>query len=467
MTDEEREFRLRPPKPPVASSRSERIAWSSGYKMLMHFARQSRAASRQGFTNGRRASPHRQRCAVRITYSKNTGRGQWRAHGRYLERESAGGANPGFDAHDTNFQISTRLQSWQASNDKLLWKFIISPEFGDRADLQRLTRDLMRRVEEDLGGPIEWVAVAHHNTEHPHVHVALRGELADGSVLRLSRDYVKHGVREIAEDFCTRQLGYRTSLDAEEAERREVNATRFTSLDRTILRKASPGDSGRDLAQASIEKHHIQARLIALQRMGLAMKRADDTWQLRQDTEQVLRSMQRTNDRQRTLAAHGALVSDERLPIEAIDWRQLESVEGRVLVHGQEEHSGKSYLMLESTAGKVYHIPYTSEIETARSAGSLKTNSFVRLRRQVMAGQRSRIEVEDFGDAENLLNNRRLLREKVVDLKSKGVNAIEDGWGGWLGRYQKALCESDCDQALEHIQETGRRNRRRSSPLER
>jgi hypothetical protein len=33
----------------------------------------------------------------------------------------------------------------------------------------------MAEIETDLGTPLEWGAVAHFNTEHPHVHVALRG----------------------------------------------------------------------------------------------------------------------------------------------------------------------------------------------------------------------------------------------------------------------------------------------------
>jgi len=461
MIDEEREFRLRPRTPRVSNDKSERIVSSSGFKLLMHYARQSRAASRQGNSGGGRMFPHRQRCAVRITYSKNAGRGQWRAHGRYLERESAAAGDAVFSVHETNVQASTSLQSWQASKDELFWKFIISPEFGDRTDLQRLTRDVMKCVEQDLGGRIEWVAVGHNSTQHPHVHVALRGKTADGGLLRLSRDYIKHGVREIAEDFCTRQLGYRTSLDTDEAERREINETRFTSLDRKIFRQGlvlgrQPND------------HHIRARLIALQRMGLAAAGADGSWQVRPDAEQVLRAIQRTSDRQRTLAAHGALASDERLGNEAIDWGQMETVEGRVLVHGQEEHSGKSYLMLESTAAKVYYVPYTSEIEDARSRGGLKTNTFVRLRKGFRDGRRSSIEIEDFGNAEALLNNRELLREKVADLREKGVGPVEDGWGGWLGRYQKALCESNCVHTAERsVSETGRGKRRRASYLER
>ena len=115
------------------------------------------------------------RSASRIP--RNAVRGQWRAHGRYLSRESAAGdqAAAGFDRAEEGIEIGARLESWQAERDQRLWKIIISPEFGDRIDLTRLTRDMMARVERDLGTPLEWVAVAHHNTEHPHVHVALRG----------------------------------------------------------------------------------------------------------------------------------------------------------------------------------------------------------------------------------------------------------------------------------------------------
>ena len=55
---------------------------------------------------------------------------------------------------------------------------------------------------------------------------------AIGESLRLSRDYVQHGIRSIADDLCTRQLGYRTELDAIESERREISEKRFTSIDR-------------------------------------------------------------------------------------------------------------------------------------------------------------------------------------------------------------------------------------------
>src|SRR5208283_154309 len=87
-----------------------------------------------------------------------------------------------------------------------------------------------------LGTRLEWVATSHFNTEHPHVHVALRGIKADGSPLDLKREYIRNGIRSIAEDLCTRQIGHRNQLDAMEAERREIQPSRYTSLDRIINR---------------------------------------------------------------------------------------------------------------------------------------------------------------------------------------------------------------------------------------
>jgi hypothetical protein len=201
--------------------------------------------------------------------------------------------------------------------------------------------------------------------------------------------------------------------------------------------------------------------------MGLAERAGDGSWLIRSDTEQVLRAMQRAGDRQKTLFAHGELVSDKRLPCQAVDWQQTGSVEGRVLVHGEEEHSGKSYLLLESTAAKVYHIPYTREMEETRSLGGLKTNSFVRLRKLSTDG-RLRIEIGDFGNAEAVLSNRLLLLEKAETLRQQGVRPTEEGWGGWLGRYQKALCEVEADRSfIGWDQQVERPARRRSRGLER
>jgi Protein of unknown function (DUF3363) len=219
------------------------------------------------------------------------------------------------------------------------------------------------------------------------VHVALRGRIADGQALDFSREYVQLGIRAIAEDFCTRQLGHRTEFDAAEADRREVTERRFTSIDRCILRDVedndngwftvirSPGKPGLNEAER-LRQQHAAERLAFLQKMGLAEGVQPNVWRVRQNFEGVLRAMQRTNDRQKVLAAHGALMSDERLPVTILNWHEKSSVEGRILVHGQDESSGHNYLMLEGTDATIHFIHYTPEMEQARHQGG-RIRSFV------------------------------------------------------------------------------------------
>lgn len=475
--DEEKEFRLRPPKPSIA--RNEGAAWSHGFKLLMHYARSSRMkGNRAQSGKGKTVRPYRQRCAIRVTYLKNKIRGQWKAHGRYIARESAAIENDakavGFSREAEPVDIAEQLESWQAAGDQQMWKIIVSPEFGDKVDLPRLTRELLGKMEKDLGTDLEWAAAEHYNTEHPHVHVVIRGVRDSGETLRLSREYVQQGIRGIAADLCTRQLGYRTELDGAEAERREVTEKRLTSIDRRLLKDAqefvpelgsqyftvsrNPAQTGASETARSRTRHDI-ARLVVLRQMGLAESTGPNTWRLRGDIEQVLRAMQRTADRQKTLAAHGALMSDERLPIEVLDLRQVTSVEGRVLVHGQDEQTGRNYLMLEGTDAKVHFIKYTSEMEQARSRGELRVNSFIRMRR---LSATAILDVSDFGDAEKLLKNPQHLSETGHGLLKRGFTPTEDGWAGWLGRYQTALRKVTSETEERKIGDpTGIRDRRR------
>jgi hypothetical protein len=66
----------------------------------------------------------------------------------------------------------------------------------------------------------------------------------DGSPLRLGRDYIREGLREIAGHLCTCQLGYRTEFDALASRRSEANQHRYTSLDRAIKRDGMPTEGG-------------------------------------------------------------------------------------------------------------------------------------------------------------------------------------------------------------------------------
>src|SRR5258708_33826749 len=108
-------------------------------------------------------------------------------------------------------------------------------------------------------------------------------------------------------------------------------------------------------------RQQLSARMEAVGDMGFARASGAGVWNLRLDFEAVLRAMQRAGDRQKVLAAHGVVVSDERLPIEVLDFQKTRSVEGRVLVHGEDEQSGRGYLMLEGVDARVHFIEYTME----------------------------------------------------------------------------------------------------------
>ena len=121
-----------------------------------------------------------------------------------------------------------------------------------------------------------------------------------------------------------------------------------------------------------------------------------------------------------------------------LDLRSLATLEGRILVHGEEEATGRSYLMLEGTDACIHYVYYTPEIEAARNRGGLRTNSFVQLRKSSAEG-RPALEIDDMGDSEAMLRSKGKLRQVGQRLIRRGFIPQDDGWSSWLGRYQRAL----------------------------
>ena len=156
-------------------------------------------------------------------------------------------------------------------------------------------------------------------------------------------------------------------------------------------------------------------------------------------------------------------MSDERLPLVVLDLRGLTTLEGRILVHGEEENgrqSGRSYLMLEGTDGRVHHVYYTPEMEAARNRGGLGANSFIRLRKLFSEGHPV-LKIDELGDSESILRNKGYLRETAQRLIRRGLVPQEDGWNGWLGRYQKALRKAATTLDGQHCTNEAERDRGR------
>jgi hypothetical protein len=175
-----------------------------------------------------------------------------------------------------------------------------------------------------------------------------------------------------------------------------------------------------------------------LQKMGLAERLGPHQWSVQADFEKVLRTLQLSGDRQKMLAAHGALLSDKRLPLQVTTIRQLQSVAGRVLLHTEDEQTGRRYMLVEGTDAKVHLIYHTSAIEEARGERKLAVGNFIRIEKR-FTNKKPTLFVDDLGDANVLLQNSSHFDKEADLLLRRGVREVQPAWGGWLGQYQEKL----------------------------
>lgn len=385
--------------------------------------------------------PQNQRAAVRVTYSRPKVAGLWKAHGRYLQRESAAGkAHAGFSEVGEGINIAAQLDTWQRAGDPRLFRLILSPENGDRLEMQGYAGEVMARVETELGRPLEWVAATHYNTDHPHVHIALRGVDKDGLELKLDREYIKHGFRRQGEIVATEKLGFRTERDRDGALYKEISQARVTSLDRRISKMATAieGDPeriqitadsaalfsprSRDLAQA----YAVQRRLHHLEGMGLAQRSGPNTWSMSKTYTETVKAIQIAGDRQKMLARHMDVASAINLPVVADQWKDLAPMSGRVLGHGEEDATGRGYLLLEGLDGKIHYLPQRTETDEMRSKGDLRRGEFVTI------SHSGHLQIEQFGHADSVLNDPTLLA------RLQHIETSTEARPGWLGRFDEA-----------------------------
>jgi type IV secretory pathway VirD2 relaxase len=139
------------------------------------------------------------------------------------------------------------------------------------------------------------------NTEHPHIHILVRGRADDGSDLVISRDYIGSGLRARAGDLVTRELGPRSELEVRRGLEAEVKAERWTRLDRSLAREAGRAEGVVDLRPERgtggdpLREVRI-GRMRTLERMGLAAPAGPARWILAPDAEQRLRSLGERGD---------------------------------------------------------------------------------------------------------------------------------------------------------------------------
>lgn len=307
------------------------------------------------------------RVVVKARLIKLTDRGLKGAqvHLRYLQRDGVTREGlPGdlYDARNDRANGPAFLE--RCDGDRHQFRFIVSAEDAiEFDDLKSFTRRLMRQMEEDLSTKLEWVAVDHYNTGHPHTHVVLRGKDERSKDLIIAREYLSYGMRERAAEIVTLDLGPRTDRQIEARLRAEVEQERFTSLDRRLLREADPARIVRSGAVASdaFSQTLRAGRLQKLKRIGLAEEIAPSRWRLAADLEPVLRRMGERGDLIK--AIHQELAGKGRPPLvpdvaiyDPADPKP-ERLVGRVVRRGlSDELNDRHYLIVDGVDGRAHYV---------------------------------------------------------------------------------------------------------------
>ena len=468
MTDDT-EFRIRPGR--VRSSGAQRArpfiaqALAAAKKADAGVSRSGRivAGNRSRFGRGQRASIQANRfitarsrgAVIKARVVRHNARSAPLAtHLNYLRREGvtrdgekARLFGPGGDDADP------KAFAERCEGDRHHFRFIVSPDdAAEMADLKSFTRDLVSQMAKDLDTRLDWVAVDHWNTEHPHVHLIVRGVRDDGQDLVISRDYIKDGMRDRARDLITQELGPRTDLDIRRTLDRQVDAERWTQLDRQLVRDAR--DTGViDLAPWPGEQpdvYHAQkvGRLRKLESLGLSDQIGPGQWVIDASAEATLRELGERGDiikrMHRALTERGIERGSASyvLAAECLDT----PIVGRLVDRGlDDELKGSAYAVVDGVDGRTHHI----KLPDLDAAGDSAPGSIVELRRfddakgerRVAIAVRSDLDIDRQVTASGAtwLDRQNIAREPV---------ALSDG--GFGAEVRHAL-----DRRAEHLIEQG------------
>ncbi|ARS49336.1 type VI secretion protein [Ectopseudomonas mendocina] len=315
---------------------------------------------------------------TRLVNLRQAGKRSTLSHLRYIERDGVSReGDPGQAYGPLTDQADLNAFEERGRDDRHQFRFIVSPEDAEQLDdLRTYTRHLMSRMEADLGTRLDWVAVDHWNTDNPHTHIVLRGKDDTGKDLVIARDYIAEGMRNRASELATEWLGPRTELEIQQSLQREVQQERFTSLDRTLLRKRLAGGLSLKTLANHPRRQLLIGRLQQLQKLELAHEVRPGQWLLRDDAEATLRAMGERGDIVRTLQR--AMGSTQRELALFEPGKDGSVVVGRIVSKGlADELNDRGYLVVDGLDGKAHYLalPARAELADYPIGGLVETRS--------------------------------------------------------------------------------------------
>jgi len=322
---------------------------------------------------------------IKARVVRHGGRSSLSAHLNYLQRDGVTrdgekGVMFGAEADD----IDRNDFAERCEDDRHHFRFIVSPDDALEMDnLKGFTRELMGRMEKDLGTRLDWCAVDHWNTGHPHIHVIVRGRTDVGEDLVVSRDYIREGMRAQARDILTRDLGPRTEHAIRQSLEQQVEAERWTDIDRDLARERERNgiiDTAPGQGISPDAGHALRVgRLRKLERLGLASEIAPGQWTMRGDAETALRALQTRGDIIKRM--HQAMTErgiDRGAASYVPEPDPGEPVIGRLVDRGlHDELTGSAYAIVDGIDGRTHHIRF-ADIE---ATGDCRPGAIVEVRR--------------------------------------------------------------------------------------
>jgi len=228
------------------------------------------------------------KAVVKHSYLKGSkGPGKARAHINYIqyrEGEDRGkGPREFFNGERDDIlgrEVKERLLE-QERNGVTMHKIILSPGVPG-ADVQDYTREMMERLEQEKGQRLDWYAVEHQNTEHPHAHVVIMGKDLEGGRVRLDLDDMKD-----LRGWGDRYLEREHTLD------------RY--LDREMERLIRDGERGREIKYQRSRGDKTYERLMYGDPDEERKRTAKDAERDRREWEQLDKDLHKVFNRERGL----------------------------------------------------------------------------------------------------------------------------------------------------------------------
>ena len=255
----------------------------------------------------------------------------------------------------------------RCKDDRHHFRFIVSPEdAAEIGDLKTFTRELVADMERDLGTRLDWIAVDHWNTDNPHVHLLIRGCADDGQDLVISRDYISRGIRDRAAERITLELGPRTEQQIQSALERDVEAERWTSLDRALRDISDDGGGVADLrpgpnAEDPELRRLLLGRAAKLEHLGLAEPIGPGCWILKPGLDGTLRQLGVRGDIIKTMhQAMSRAGSEPDVSRFALHGEEpSDPVLGRLVERGlDDELKGTAYVIVAGVDGRTHHLRF-------------------------------------------------------------------------------------------------------------